>query len=543
MLKLFIVVLCFLPISLFAQGHDIGNGGDGVICYTDLSRTEIVSTEMFDYWENSHVANIPGGIQLGANELSVQEKIDIATNRLKYFDEKFASDVRTIALGMADNIQNYLVTPEQLPEINDAHPRMLPVSPCFIEQFAVQWQDLKTGARRFAISKKFYHFSGTSNNTRVGIILHEALYRLAILRGAQNSDGVRYFNYVLATNLFEGEDLASYVHHLQKANLDDKRCYLKLDPILETPVYVMGERDMYACSPIRLSFKQWRLKASRIRWTQKERLDLSLDQLFSKVGDSWSEITTFGSELGYAQVQPKRKIGFIQLFESPNANLFLTNARNKIPCDASQRLNTFELNAKEEIISCNVKGDTSYSSQQGMNFALKALSLIKLTEDKVLRELTLAHPAQMYFSGTMTLLNVNTTGPVVLDREEKLVSGLLSKPVSVMINGSKKLVSRIEGVGPNGGAMVQVIHQLGSVFQGRRTLRSAGYTGLSKAQPLCRRLGYQGSNTPEDFLRIYITQPETFYNPVTDSIEEKADEFVELLPFDIHCSGTFEAKI
>ena len=543
MLRTIYFLLFLIPLSLFAQGHDIGNGGNGVVCYNNLSRTKIVSVDLFDYWEHGQVVHVPGGIQLGGNTLSVHEKINIATSRLEYFDKKLANDVRTIALSMADNIERYLVTAEELPEINDANPRVLPMSPCFIEQFAVQWQDLKTGARRFAISKTFYEFSGTTNYTRAGLLLHEALYRVAILRGAQNSDGVRYFNYLMATKLFESEDLSTYVYHLRKADLDDKRCRLMVSPILGVPVYVMGAADMFACSPIRLSFKKWRVESNHMTWPEADMLKLDLEKIFVKEGNSWAEIKALGAELGYMTVYEQNKIGWIKLFESETHSLAISTSQNKIPCDVSRRINTFQLNKDEEIISCMVRDEYSYKSKQGMSFTLKALSFIKLTEDKNLLEFTLSSPSDMYFSGTKTLLNVDTSAPVIVDSEEKLISGRLSQPFVTKINGIETSISRIDGVGPKGGAMINVTHPRDALFLGRRVLRSFEHTGLNKAQPLCRKLGYQGSNSEGSFVKIYVTQTESFYNQNADKMEEKADEFVEILPPNIQCSGVFEAMI
>ena len=141
--------------SVFA--HGMGNGGDAVVCYTNVTRSTITSVRMFDYWEQEQVLNY-GTVDLGSPQLSIQDKIDIATQSLSKFEPQLAEDIKKMALNLANNIQSYLVTSYELPEIDDANPRAVPTEPnCFIEQYAVQYKDLTTGQRRFSIAAKFYN--------------------------------------------------------------------------------------------------------------------------------------------------------------------------------------------------------------------------------------------------------------------------------------------------------------------------------------------------------------------------------------------------
>lgn len=230
--KLVSLVLLFMGLSTHAaptSDHGMGNGGDAVVCYTDATRSTITSVQMLDYWEQEQVVKY-GKIDLGAANLSVQDKIQIAVNRIAKFDPELANKIKFNALNLANNIQNYLVTSYQLPEINDANPQVIPTQKnCFIEQYGVQYKDVITGQRRFAIADKFYNFSGTSNDDKVGLLLHEAIYRYAILQNPalNNSDGVRYFNYILASTRFDGMtlfDIDLYVNFLNSAGIVQKSC-------------------------------------------------------------------------------------------------------------------------------------------------------------------------------------------------------------------------------------------------------------------------------------------------------------------------------
>ncbi len=141
------VLLLVLAVSSYSLAgvKVIGNGGDAVVCYTDAARSKIVSVQMFDYWEQPQV-NKFGPIDLGDPQLTVQEKIKIATKRISKFDPNLADFINKNALNLANNIQNYLVTNYILPDIQDSNPKIIPSLPnCFIEQFAIQFKEPQTG--------------------------------------------------------------------------------------------------------------------------------------------------------------------------------------------------------------------------------------------------------------------------------------------------------------------------------------------------------------------------------------------------------------
>lgn len=235
------ILFLFLTFSLstaFAIGQDRGNGGDAIICYSNATRSQITSVKMFDYWEQEQVIKY-GPVTLGAPQISIQDKIEIATNRLSKFDPYLGGQIKQIALNLANNIQSYLVSSYELPEIDDANPRAIPIQPnCFIEQFAVQYKDLITGQRRFSIADKFYNHVSTDNDTRVGIILHEAIYRYAIRLNPllATSDDVRYFNYAIGSMLldsFTSQDVDQFHTLLLKSKMTQSECHLKFGLLLK----------------------------------------------------------------------------------------------------------------------------------------------------------------------------------------------------------------------------------------------------------------------------------------------------------------------
>ncbi len=233
LLKLLILASSVLiGLKTFAGVKVVGNGGDAVVCYTDSSKNQIRSVQMFDYWEQEQVLKY-GKIDLGPANISVQDKIVIATNRIAKFDPNLSAFVLKNAKNLADNIQSYLANSYILPDIQDSNPKIIPSKPdCFIEQFAIQYKDVQTGQRRFYISEKLYNDVNTSNDDRAGLLLHEAIYRYAILyREAKNSDGVRIFNYVSATKKLETlseYQLDEYLNILKNSDLLlNKPCVLR----------------------------------------------------------------------------------------------------------------------------------------------------------------------------------------------------------------------------------------------------------------------------------------------------------------------------
>lgn len=217
----------FLIVGMVAKAGPItSGGGDAVVCYADPLRITIVSVQMFDHWEQDQVLHYSGGVDLGGPGLSIQDKIILATDRINNFDTDLASYIKTVALSLADNSSTFLVTAATLPEIDDAHPLVLPNLPnCYVEQFAVQYKDLVSGQRRFAIADKFYSHAATSNDTKAGLLLHEAIYRYAISKGSvTNSDGVRYFNYAISTTKLNSGYANDYHQYIINANLNFNGC-------------------------------------------------------------------------------------------------------------------------------------------------------------------------------------------------------------------------------------------------------------------------------------------------------------------------------
>ena len=216
----------FLAFNSMASGHDVGNGGNAVVCYTDSTRQSITSVKLFDYWEYDTVHPEFGGLDLGAPTLSVADKVSKFISRVRIFDKPRANAYRVYADILLNDLSSYLVTQIPGPSIDDDTPLALPTAPCYKEQFAVQVKYPAPGSRRFQINATLFNDPSTDNDARAGIILHEVIYRYAIQNeAATKSDGTRLMNNIYSKTAFDQKDsvdLQTLYHQASMKFYDDK---------------------------------------------------------------------------------------------------------------------------------------------------------------------------------------------------------------------------------------------------------------------------------------------------------------------------------
>ena len=185
-----------------------GNGGHAVVCYGNESKQQMVSVASFDYWEMAQ--EMYGHLDLGDDQLSVSGKIDLFCKRFQAFDPFRAEPICKVAKDLLANIADAFADRELEP-VNDLGDYRLKVTaPCYVEQFAEQVQTQVPGVKPILISRRLYEFSGTSNNARAGIILHEAIYQNLIKDGATNSLTTREINFALASSKLAVQNAESF---------------------------------------------------------------------------------------------------------------------------------------------------------------------------------------------------------------------------------------------------------------------------------------------------------------------------------------------
>ena len=545
--------LIFLAISMIGLhafsaasfSHGMGNGGDAVVCYTDATRSTITSVQMLDYWEQEQVLQY-GQVDLGAPTLSVQDKIQIAVNRISKFDPDLADKIKFNALNLANNIQNYLVTSYQLPEIDDANPQVIPTQKnCFIEQYGVQYKDVITGQRRFAIADEFYNFLGTSNDDKAGLLLHEAIYRYAILQNPSlnNSDGIRYFNYIIGSAKIDQmtlNDLEIYLGFLKQASLTPKDCGKRVGSI-----YVKSNMIL-TCYNQRMSivpdvFVEIYNGTRFTYYTEMGKI--------SKIFFGYPHVTVAPKlqiksgiyyPTGALNIDFKNSVIEIDLdqFKISAPLLYLENGPLGIDfkCDVGFVFNY----ASSDILKCKT---TEVITFKGQNFIFDAIE--KVADDRWLVENNwqiLNPPFSLLGSKDNLKVLVGTYDRIIIDSNLNIVEGnafLPNNSPQVEFNGTKYGMTKFK-VFAKGSSYELFFETVQGEFsnpkiQGLRVLMPTNYpSSFAGIDFLCQVQGYKGGlglNFASDYVKGL---GESFYDLESKAVTYKADEDVRYISV-LHC--------
>ncbi|MFZ4715839.1 MAG: hypothetical protein ACOYL6_19105 [Bacteriovoracaceae bacterium] len=536
-------------LSLFSllpafAGHEVGNGGDAVVCYENKDRLKIVSVEMFDYWEGERVFPHLGKINFGQQN-TVKGMIEEFTNRISVHDPVLGGKIKDIALGMANNIEPYLVTGYDLPEIDDANPRALPNNPCFIEQFAVQWKDLGTGQRRFAIAKKFYDFAKTSNTTKVGILLHEAIYRNAILRGHTNSDGSRFFNFAMATPFTLNQPLSKYVQILESAKLAQANCRL-------VEVFP-GQNQMYfdtngiICLPFTLTYPYlkittnknmgkaklfnlenenktlWIEGAVQVQWKDRNNQWKTIDYTNTHFYFKKNELTS----MGWSSFKP--------YFTHP---LYMTRGES-MQCvfDADYQAAGLFLSAEGEFLSCNAKKGATVKVHGQLttiyyDFTLHPnREIARVWTDNGIMVPIRGSQKSLLLSG---LIEFDTFGNAIFARPVE--------PITFEVEGHKITVKQFEVDKSSNKIPLDLVVGFKPNVDGKPIL----YQGDDPENfffQLCKKQNFHSNKSFSEIEEKYFPGVNQFYDFVSNSLVYKTDETVNFLSTDYYCQKRVLAEL
>lgn len=182
----------FICTQVFAfGGNELGNGGDVFYC---LNPAGGARAEMVDIYE----ARLAGReLDLGPAGLSYREKI-------RYVLEKWSkiSPLRTKRYSEwldAFDSESRMISGVTLPNVSDEGIVAIPKG-CEIQQIAIQLadEDLGTNYKRYTINKDLWDLM--NEDSRAAMILHELIFREAILAMNRASMRVRYLNGILISS-------------------------------------------------------------------------------------------------------------------------------------------------------------------------------------------------------------------------------------------------------------------------------------------------------------------------------------------------------
>lgn len=512
--------------SEVSAGVRVGNGGDALVCYTDTTKTKISSLEMFDYWEQRQVNPSAGPIELGDAKISIQDKINLVVNRMGTYDPELAAEIKTIALSIANNLNAFLVSQDQVPEIFDANPKALPQnSNCFITQFAIQWQNTEDGIRRFYISKDLFNHTVVSNDTKAGLILHEAIYRYAIVHGAFNSDGVRFFNFIAATSLIPKNNLTAYVNLLNKSQMNYKKCFEAKDTyVKDVYFYHIENTDSYPnCFQSHLVANYFSIpyKPNELSYSPSNG-----SIVFNKFSGF---IQSIGTKISRFKID-NRFISFN--FENTTSEVpelkFNSPFLNHIICASQEIIYDLKLNT---VAQCDISTQVvHFPSHQ--NFEVH--KIIYTEDDRIVLNFTTPQLVEMNTRSKSKLL-VDIDYPVVFKHDGTLIRAVSVSPLNYNKNGILGTTHLYELVNNSlvFQAQLKMINPLKNSY--RITLDDINFPDTDQ---LCKEKSADLKWSSFERSKEYVTVPEKFYSLKQNKVIQTSDTFIDLLT-ELECSGEF----
>lgn len=206
-------LFCFAILSLSAAtcfADRQGNGGDSVVCYSD--QHQITSVEMFDHFEARTRYQTP--INMAFAGATFKDKIDFVLKnigKIEPYREKRLRD----ELARFWSSSNFAAG-VKLPLIPDTGEILLPDN-CQFEQLAKQQEPQFPTDKFYTIAKDLWDHM--TEDGRAGLVLHEIIYRLAIVEERhQNSASSRFFNIAISSESFSNVGISEYLELLKNSN-------------------------------------------------------------------------------------------------------------------------------------------------------------------------------------------------------------------------------------------------------------------------------------------------------------------------------------
>lgn len=175
-------------------GANVGNGGDGVLC-TDVNGNKTV--ELLDYYE----ARVLRGISpnLGDPTLSVDEQVELLLSRLAPVSPLRAEQYLRQAKAFMS--ETAFVPGARLVDVPDSNHMVIPEN-CAVIQVVIQQKIRFKQDKRYIVDEDIWNLMDNAN--KAGMIVHEVIYREAIVNGQQESVRTRYFNSLIAGDRLNG---------------------------------------------------------------------------------------------------------------------------------------------------------------------------------------------------------------------------------------------------------------------------------------------------------------------------------------------------
>ena len=193
--RIFLIILGLITsFSAFSTGGDVSGGGNIVVCNEG---TPAESYELLDYFEARYTLR---GFEL--DDLTSYSGSDVYEKAISIFEKRLKKQSPYILDELTKVVHDFrdfdikFLDRSIIVDIDDSNTSVDPAGNCFKKQIAVQFKNPSSYVYRVLIDQAMWN--KIDEATKIGLILHEALYKVALDQGHKNSNKVRYLNSALS---------------------------------------------------------------------------------------------------------------------------------------------------------------------------------------------------------------------------------------------------------------------------------------------------------------------------------------------------------
>ncbi len=189
----FIISLTVLSAFAYASGRTVGNGGNVVICDNDGVKTY----EVLDFYEARVLRNVQIDFDLKGD--TFESKAQFLIKRLERVSSVRAQLYQQFFQNFKQEV--FWLKEGELNDISDSDHITKPPQGCSIKQVVNQSNPVMPMDKRYFIDQKIW--DKMTDTQRVGLVMHEIIYREAISLGHTNSVSTRYLNSIISSGVMD----------------------------------------------------------------------------------------------------------------------------------------------------------------------------------------------------------------------------------------------------------------------------------------------------------------------------------------------------
>lgn len=209
----FFIGLSFLissEISASTLGNEVGNGGNVVVCHDEEGN--VASVELLDFFE----ARALRGSTFVNEDKSESEILKNLLENLAKKDKRRKEYLKRYYEYFKENTQ-FITQEGGLISIDDSHHLVEPLDKCEVSQVAIYNKSALKGDRKLLVGEGLWSEMDSLN--RVGLLIHEAVYRYLALTGEKDSVNSRFYTSMVLSDEFNAFTSDDYWKTLRESNI------------------------------------------------------------------------------------------------------------------------------------------------------------------------------------------------------------------------------------------------------------------------------------------------------------------------------------